>query len=263
MEPSEKNKTARRKRRPSQHVMEEQSRQIVRAVLPSHWVIHDFDKPDYGIDLVIEVFEQVGKTFETLGEFLYVQAKSVTSAKIEKVKVYPVANVARQPWMEDKSRWIDCDVVKFPLETDLLYTVQTMGTSVSVLLFVVDLATHNTYFLCLNDYIDKYLMPSNPGFWDQETVTLYIPAVNILGCAEGETALAFYGKRGKFLSSFSKFQYHGMNWNTFLPNRAGGSNRMRSLTPATRRLSRVGSKWCSISSNKSSIWISGIFRTGY
>jgi uncharacterized protein DUF4365 len=207
MGPSNKNKTAHRKRRPSQHIMEDQSRQVVREVLPSHWAVHDFDKPDYGIDVVVEIFEKVDETFEALGEFLYVQVKSVKNARVEKVKIYPVNNVARQPWLEDKSRWIEYDVVKFPIETDLLYTVQTMGTSVSVMLFVVDLATRNTYFLCLNDYIDKYLMPSNPGFWDQEAATLYIPVVNILGHKDGETALAFYGKRGKLLSAFSKFQY--------------------------------------------------------
>jgi len=207
MEQSQKDKSARRKRRPRQHIMEEQSRQIIRSVLPSHWVIHNFDKPDYGIDLVIEVFEQVDDTFETLGEYLYIQAKSVTSAKIEKLKVYPVANVSRQPWMEDKSRWIELDVVKFSVDTDLLYTVQTLGTSVAVLLFLVDLATRKTYFLCLNDYIDKYLLPSHPGFVDQETVTLYIPTFNVLGDTAGARALTFYSKRGKFLSAFSKFQY--------------------------------------------------------
>jgi Domain of unknown function (DUF4365) len=198
---------ARRKRRPSQHIMEEQSKHLVRAALPSHWVIHDFDKPDYGIDLVIEVFEKVDNTFETLGEYVYVQVKSVSTTRIEKLKVYPVPNVARQPWTEDKSRWIECDVVKFSIETDLLFTVQSLGTSVSALLFVVDLSKNTTYFLCLNDYIEKYLQPSHPRFFEQETVTLYIPAYNVLGKAEGERALTFYGKRGKFLSSFSKFQF--------------------------------------------------------
>jgi len=207
MEQSEKDNSARRKRRPRQHIMEEQSRQIIRAVLPGHWAIHNFDKPDYGIDLVIEVFEQVDDTFETMGEYLYIQAKSVTSAKIEKMKIYPVANVSRQPWIQDKSRWIELDVIKFPIDTDLLYTVQTLGTSVAVLLFLVDLATRTTYFLCLNDYIEKYLLPSHPGFVDQETVTLHIPAFNVLGNQAGERALTFYSKRGKFLSAFSKFQY--------------------------------------------------------
>jgi hypothetical protein len=61
--------------------------------------------------------------------------------------------------------------------------------------------------LCLNDYIEKYLLPSNPGFRDQETVTLHIPTVNFLGDDRGETALAMYSKRAKFLSFFSKFHY--------------------------------------------------------
>jgi len=207
MEHSAKNCSARRKRRPRQHIMEEQSRQIVRSVLPSHWVIHDFDKPDYGIDLVVEVFEKVDDSFETLGEYIYVQAKSVAKAKIETIKIYPVENVSRQPWHEDKGRWMDLEVVKFPLDTDLLYTVQALGTSISVMLFVVDLATRTTYYLCLNDYIEKYLLPSNPAFVDQETVTLYIPTSNILGIERGELALALYSKRGKLLSSFSKFHF--------------------------------------------------------
>ena len=207
MEHSGKDKGARRKRRPRQHIMEDQSRLIIRQAVPSHWVIHDFDKPDYGIDLVFEVFEEVDDTFETLGEYLYIQAKSVSSANIEKIKVHPVQNVSREAWMEDKRRWIELDVVKFPIDTDLLYTVLMLGTSVCVLLFVVDLATRTTYFLCLNDYIEKYLLPSNPRFLEQETVTLYIPTLNVLGDDMGERALTFYSKRGKFLSAFSKFQY--------------------------------------------------------
>jgi hypothetical protein len=215
MESSGKGKGPRRKRRVIQHIMEESSRQIIRETLPSHWAVHDFDKPDYGIDLVIEVFEKVDDSFETLGEYLYIQVKSEMSVKIEQIKVHPVDNVSRQAWIEDKSRWMAIDVVKFPIETDLLYTVQMLGTSVSVLLFVVDLSTRRTYFLCLNDYIEKYLLPAHPGFLlpahrgflDQQTVTLYIPTANVLGNGRSETALSFYSKRAKFLAFSSKFHY--------------------------------------------------------
>ena len=75
----------RRKRRVSQHVMEEASYLIIKKHIPKEWVIREFNKPDYGIDLVIELFEKIDEDIsETLGEFIYVQVKSVQQLEIKK-----------------------------------------------------------------------------------------------------------------------------------------------------------------------------------
>jgi len=49
---------ARRKRRSFQHIMEEESGQILRVSLPKEWVIHEYS-PDYGIDGTVEMFAYV------------------------------------------------------------------------------------------------------------------------------------------------------------------------------------------------------------
>lgn len=46
-------------RRTRSHVLEDLSLTVLRATLPSHWVVHDFRR-DYGIDVQVEVFDEDG-----------------------------------------------------------------------------------------------------------------------------------------------------------------------------------------------------------
>lgn len=200
---------ARKKQRNRPHIMEDESFKIIRNLLPNEWVIREFNRPDYGIDLVIELFENIDKeTFETLGEYLYIQVKSKEELKINSEKVFPVENVAKGNWKEDKSDSLNLDVVKLIMDTDSLFTIQALSSSIPVLLFLVDLKLKNVYFICLNDYIDKLLLPKNPNYEKQESVTLKIPILNNL-CNQkiSQAALKYYGKRAKLLSAFSKFSY--------------------------------------------------------
>ena len=189
--------------------MEDESYQIIKKVIPKEWVIRDFNRPDYGIDLVIELFEKVNdQVAETLGEYLYVQVKSVTKTDIKKKKIYPVSNVAKGNWNEDKSEFIEIDVIKYVIDTDSVYTIQRVGGSVSVLIFVVDLNTENVYFTCLNDYIDKIILPKNSNYTSRESLTLTIPIANNLKNIEvSKRAMMFYGKRSKLLAALSVFAY--------------------------------------------------------
>lgn len=200
---------ARKKQRVFQHIMEDDSFQIIKNQLPKEWVIREFNRPDYGVDLVIELFESVNeKISETLGEFLYVQVKSVQELEIKKEKVYPVENVAKGNWKEDKSEYIEIDVIKYVLDADSIYTVQSLGSSISFLLFVVDLRKKRVYFICLNDFIDKILLPKKPNYTDQDSISITIPTLNNFSNETiGRFALEFYGKRAKFLSAFAKFSY--------------------------------------------------------
>ncbi|TCZ68341.1 DUF4365 domain-containing protein [Flaviaesturariibacter aridisoli] len=197
------------KRRVFQHIMEDSSYHLIRELLPKEWVIREFNRPDYGIDLVIELFNKIDEQYsETLGEYIYVQVKSVKSIEITKEKIYNVGNVAKGGWKEDRSKYAEIDVIKYVFDTNSLYTIQSLGASVSVLLFVADLATGNVYFVCLNDYIDKILLPKQPDYANQGTVTLTIPAWNNLqNKPVANNAMKFYGKRAKLLAAFSKFSY--------------------------------------------------------
>ncbi|WP_022826224.1 DUF4365 domain-containing protein [Hymenobacter norwichensis] len=200
---------ARRKRRVVQHIMEDSSYEIIKKHLPKEWVIRHFNQPDYGIDLVIELFDKIDeRVSETLGEFIYVQVKSVTELEEKRERIYPVSNVAKGFWQEDKTEYAEVPIVKYPFDTDSIYTIQTWGASVAVLLIVVNVRTEDAYFICLNDYIDKVILPKLPTYEEQGSVTISIPAYNNLKDSEVTgAAFGLYGKRAKLLAAFSKFFY--------------------------------------------------------
>lgn len=206
-----RNMNSRRKIRAEQHLMESDSYRILQSILPKHWVIREFNHPDYGVDLVIEIFEPSDidpKQYEAMGEFLYIQVKSVQEADVQKVKLYDVQNVAKGQWTETRETYIEADVIKYALDTISLFTVQQMGSSISFLLFLVDLKTEKAYFICLNDLIDKYISPKNRNYLSQKTVTLTIPAKNNLReNLVANHALKIYAKRAKLLAAFAKFFY--------------------------------------------------------
>lgn len=200
---------ARKKRRVLQHLMEDESYEIIKNQIPRHWVIREFNRPDYGIDLVIELFEKIDDNIaETLGEFIYVQVKSVKELKLKQETIYEVGNVAKGVWIENRKSHTNLEVIKFPFDTNSIYTIQSLGGSVPVLLFVVDIKSKETYFICVNDYIDKIILPQKPDYTEQGSLTITIPTLNKLSNIEiANNALRFYGKRAKFLAAFSKFSF--------------------------------------------------------
>jgi hypothetical protein len=200
---------ARKKQRVFQHIMEDESCQIIKKHIPKEWVIREFNRPDYGIDLVIELFDKIDEqVYETLGEFIYIQVKSAKNIKITKERIFNVGNVAKGIWKENKSEYTEIDVVKYVMDTNSIYTIQSLGASVSVLLFIVDISVDAVFFICINDYIDKIILPKNPNYIGQDTLTITIPVLNNLSNKNiSNNALKFYGKRAKLLSAFSKFSY--------------------------------------------------------
>ncbi len=51
------------KRRVRQHIMEEQSYRLFRDLIPDEWAVHEY-RPDYGIDLVVEIFKYIDEERE-------------------------------------------------------------------------------------------------------------------------------------------------------------------------------------------------------
>lgn len=200
---------ARKKQRVSQHIMESDSFEVIKPFIPKDWVIRPFNNPDYGVDLVLEIFDPVeGGGAEVLGEYLYIQVKSEKKIQIKKERIYSVGNVAKGEWKEDKNSYMEIDVIKYVLDTNTIFTVQQSGAGVSVILFVVDLEIKQVYFVCLNDYIDKIILPKDPDYVRQEDYTITIPTSNCLTNQEvALTALKVYGKRAKMLAAFAKFHY--------------------------------------------------------
>ncbi|HHJ20890.1 MAG TPA: DUF4365 domain-containing protein, partial [Gammaproteobacteria bacterium] len=100
---------ANKKQRSFQQMMEEDSFSVVKDKLPKEWVLHDY-RPDYGIDMVIELFEFVDSTkkiAETLGEHIYVQVKSVKNVTIETTRVFQRTNVEKSAPDYNKFKYFD------------------------------------------------------------------------------------------------------------------------------------------------------------
>lgn len=201
---------ARKKRRSFQHVMEEQSLQVVRKNLPEEWAIHDY-KPDYGIDIIVEIFECTKDdptVAETLGELFFVQVKSIQITKIEKIRLFSRGNVEKGKQTQEKKDFIEIEVIKFNIETNELLTIQSMGSGLPVLLFLVSLDLQKVFFVCLNDLIDKVISPESPNWMNKDSKTILIPTKNeILNDPLKLIPLCFYAKRAKLYSAFVKFNY--------------------------------------------------------
>ncbi|HDS1708394.1 DUF4365 domain-containing protein [Pseudomonas putida] len=199
-----------RKRRSINQVKEEISEQVLRERLPEQWVIHSYGA-DYGIDCVIELFDFLegdATVAETLGENIFVQLKGSSSINYGTRRAYHRANVAKGPLTESRDQYDDIPVAKFQLEMSEILTVQAMGVAVPVLLVLVDTISRDAYFICLNDYIDKVLIPEDPLYYEKAHKTINIPLANKITCHEDHLVpLRAYGKRSKMYGAFGTFHY--------------------------------------------------------
>ena len=214
---------AKKKQRVVQHIMEDESREVFRSLIPKEWVIHDY-KPDYGVDNVVEIFKYIDKKkekAETLGELFFVQLKSVKKTKIKKLKVYPRYNVEKKPLLKSQDRKETpktIDVIKFQLDTSELLTIQSMGAGIPVLLVLVALDTQKAYHVCLNDYIDKIMIPHDNNYVDKKFKTINVPVKNeIKNDHDHLVPLRFYAKRSKLYAAFIKFEYQANELGYILP----------------------------------------------
>jgi hypothetical protein len=201
---------AHKKRRVQQHIMEDRSREVLKGFLPEEWVIRDY-KPDYGIDIAVELFQYVDPErtkADTLGETFFGQIKSTDKVTTRSVSVHPRYNVEKKPLTENLDKSKEITVISLPLEVGELLTVQAMSPALPVILFLVELDSERVFFVCLNDLIDKVILPSDPSFASKEHKTIWIPIENELSLEENSfTALKFYAKRPKLYAAFTKFTY--------------------------------------------------------
>ena len=146
------NSERRSKRKSKSHIIDSKAISVIENLLPSHWTIRDY-KPDYGIDLSIELFESKtnvkGETvFDTLGEHLFIQVKGTKSPKYSKHSIYKRHNVEKEKVIESQKAG-EIDVVNFQLDTNEIYTIDRMSNAVPVLLFLVDVNNNQIFFLSL------------------------------------------------------------------------------------------------------------------
>jgi hypothetical protein len=212
----------RSKRRSVQHLIDENAQKLLLSLIPTGWVLRNY-RPDYGIDFALEVFQEVStesqtEIFETMGEHLFIQLKGQREAKRRILKVYNRYNVEKAVLVEDKTDIVaEIEVIKFSIEVSELVTIQRMGAGLPVILVLVEISSRNCYFLCLNDYIDKILIPKFRGndYANAKTRTLYIPTYNVLkNPSYSSKILGWYSKRNKLISAFQKmaYQYKELNY---------------------------------------------------
>lgn len=134
---------------------------ILKKYFPKEWVVREYT-PDYGIDLSVELFVPFDTGYITTGEHVFFQVKATEKLEMMSLSVPPRYNVERHQRFISGD-FIEIQVVKYVLDTDLLVTVEKMGSAVPVVLAVIDTNTENIYCLCLNDYLEKVLIPDTPN----------------------------------------------------------------------------------------------------
>lgn len=201
------------KKQSEQHLIDRAGQDLLRSKLPKHWLLREY-RPDYGLDYALETFQSGQSaggrlpTYETLGEHIFVQLKSVASAKVAPLKIYGRGNVEKAPERLDKKDNVgEVDTYRFSLETPELITVERMGVGVPVLLVIADIEAQRCSFVCLNDYIDKILVPRHDDYRAKDSRTIHVPARNEVGSELGVIALRWYAKRPKLFAAFHRFVY--------------------------------------------------------
>ena len=194
------------KKRPKQHIIGEKGVEILIELFPNEWAVREY-MPDYGIDLDVELFDDLGNNvYMTKGEHVLFQVKGTEKLNKKKIKLYSRMNVEKEH-QEDKTDYCTMEVIQYSIDTDLLVTVEKMGSAVPVLLCVVDIGNKEAYCVCLNDYIEKIIVPEKPDFYNQETVMINIPIENCVNTDMGKRLIEWYGKRAKLYAFFNKVNY--------------------------------------------------------
>jgi hypothetical protein len=201
------------KKQSEQHLIDAEGQRLLRSRLPRHWILREY-RPDYGLDFALEIFSAAKEgehatTYETLGEHIFIQLKTVKSSDIKPLKLYGRMNVEKGREALNKNDLVgELNTVRFSLETPELVTVERMGIGIPVLLVVADLSRSECFFVCLNDYIDKILIPRHLNYRDKASRTIHVPVLNEVGAeAPGQVALRWYAKRPKLLAAFQRFVF--------------------------------------------------------
>jgi hypothetical protein len=212
-----KKAAAGKKSKPMPHVKERDRNQLqgeagealVEASFPYYWVRRKIT-PDYALDLHVEVYSPPSDEVNAraLGEHFYVQVKSMASVPIKTKTVRDRQNVSKAFLSTEYGDAVDIEVVDYSVDTGTLMTVQAMGNAVPVLLCLADVTARTVYYVCLNDYISKVLLPENPDYHKQGHVTVNIPAWNVLDQTDPSFAYIWLlGRRAKLYSAFNTFAY--------------------------------------------------------
>jgi hypothetical protein len=183
--------------------------QYLKQNLPNEWVIREY-RPDYGVDFDIEVFDYSNQSGDlvSLGEHVFVQLKSSQDLRVVQKIVHPRFNIEKQPLRSDTSMSSLIDVIPVRLDAAELLLAHSMGPALPVLLIVCDTGKSALYFLCLNDFVDKLLIPRDPLFRSRKSITVHVPTWNRVSLStEDLIPIRFFARRSKLYAAFNRFRY--------------------------------------------------------
>jgi hypothetical protein len=196
------------KKRPASHVTGSTGAQLLRRLLPEEWVAREY-QPDYGIDFAVEVFDAKGEGFVTLGEYFFVQLKSHSEVEWINKEVCARYNVEKAPLTYNRDQLSTIRVIAEPLETAELQLARSMGPATPLILVVVNTTRAEAHWVCLNDFVDKVLVPeSGEHFSVQGSHTVHIPDFNCIDRTDAALLpLRFLARRAKLYAAFNRFRY--------------------------------------------------------
>ena len=141
--------------RTREHIIETETRRIVPALLsPERFVERDQTERDYGIDLVVECFDEG----EPTGAYLLFQLKGTDHLPPEQ----------------------DVKSISFDAEVKHLRRAERFVTPILLIWCPVQAEPRRFWFLWLQEYIRVVLNNSKPEWREQGTIRLFIPNTNVI-----------------------------------------------------------------------------------
>jgi Domain of unknown function (DUF4365) len=186
------------KKRPTSHLVDAAGVALLESTLPREWVIREY-RPDYGIDFDVEVFDytEAGELV-SLGEHFFVQLKSRSRVAPIKRTVFPRFNVEKQPLKINHEEHKIIEVIPIQIDVADLQLARSMSPALPILLIICDVDRKLLHFLCLNDFVDKVVLPGDPGFGSKNSITVDIPTWNrVSSSVEDLIPLRFFARRAK------------------------------------------------------------------
>ena len=171
-----------------QHVIDTKAIKATLNSMPNHWVLRDLSERDYGIDLMVEIFREVGNDdaghvkYNNTGHVCYLQVKGI-----------------------DKALHInqDGETISFAVEKNALLYMEKFATP--FVLIRVSTIDNATYFIWIQRYILQILDFDEPNWREerQEHYSIRIPIKNKL--PENSQKIELIASRIKYIEEHSEF----------------------------------------------------------
>lgn len=158
-----------------QHEIDTEACKIVAGKFARNWEVRDLTGRDFGIDKIVERFENGYAT----SELLLLQIKGT-------------------------EKEIDTDMPRFSLDTKALQYAE-MFTTPFLLVFVSIINPEQCYYVWLQEYIRVRLQLDNPNWRNQETNTIYFPKDNVLDLKKRLDHIEYIAKFPKFEHSWVQY----------------------------------------------------------